>query len=658
MSYYCLNPNCQMPQNPEGAKVCLKCKESLAPLLGRYRPSNALAKGAFGKTFVAVDEAKPSKPLCVIKQFAPKDPSSASIALRLFQHEAEQLDRLGKHPQIPELMAHFEQDQRQYIVQEFVDGQNLKDELKSRGILFDEAEIIQLLRELLPVLNFIHGSGVIHRDIKPDNIIRRSSDQTLFLIDFGAAKHAVSETALAAPGTVIGTPHYDAPEQAVGQATFASDIYGLAATCVHLMTGESPNYRLYSHAEGGWVWKKYLKSPVSEQFATVLNKMLARELKDRYKSSAEVIQALQILLYSGSSSGSTSGIISALVNAAINPVVTPALPIPKNQPHKVRAKKSIDSSLSVFELKNFKFQVATVAYKQTGLFGLTKTCEIFKVTKEAEFFTGYIGLGRTFEMVFIPGGNFQMGSPESESDRKSHESPPHLVKVAPFFMGKYPVTQEQWDVVVSLPKVSRNLKPLPSNFKGLNRPVERISWHDAVEFCARLSRKMEQVYRLPTEAEWEYACRAGTTTPFHFGKTITSDLANYNGEKVYGFGGKGKSRLETSSVGSFQVANAFGLYDMHGNVWEWCSDPWHDNYDNAPSDSSIWENDSNEDTAIYEQDGTISQTNSRENLADNGYRVLRGGSWGNDPWDCRSACRLKDLPSTEYSDYGFRIVCS
>jgi serine/threonine protein kinase len=116
MSYYCLNPNCQSPQNPEGAKFCLKCKESLSPLLGRYRPSDALAKGAFGKTFVAVDEAKPSKPLCVIKQFAPKDPTSASIALRLFQHEAEQLDRLGKHPQIPELMAHFEQDQRQYIV--------------------------------------------------------------------------------------------------------------------------------------------------------------------------------------------------------------------------------------------------------------------------------------------------------------------------------------------------------------------------------------------------------------------------------------------------------------------------------------------------------------------------------------------------------------
>ncbi|AFY73755.1 hypothetical protein Syn7502_01702 [Synechococcus sp. PCC 7502] len=651
MSYYCLNPNCQTPQNPEGAKACLKCKESLAPLLGRYRPSDALAKGAFGKTFIAVDEAKPSKPKCVIKQFAPKDPASASIALRLFQHEAEQLDRLGKHPQIPELMAHFEQDQRQYIVQEFVDGQNLKDELKSRARLFDEGEIIQLLRDLLPVLSFIHSSGVIHRDIKPDNIIRRSTDQSLFLIDFGAAKHAVSESALSAPGTVIGTPHYDAPEQAVGQSTFASDIYGLGATCVHLMTGESPNYRLYSHAEGGWVWQKYLKMPVSDKFKDILDRMLARELKHRFKSSEAVLQALQLLTQG--TGRSTAGIVSALVN--------PVPPPPKAEVKKIRPNKTVDtssSSLSVFELKNFKFQVATVALKQTGLFGLVNSCEVYKTTKEAEFFTGYIGLGRTFEMVFIPGGTFQMGSPESESDRKPHESPQRMVKVAPFFIGKYPVTQEQWDMVVTLPKISRDLKASPSNFKGLNRPVERVSWHDAIEFCARLSKKMGQVYRLPSEAEWEYACRAGTNTPFHFGMTITSDLANYNGEKTYGFGTKGKSRRETTSVGSFQVANAFGLYDMHGNVWEWCADPWHDNYNDAPNDARVWEGDSNEDTAILEPDGTISQFATEENAVDNGYRILRGGSWGNDPHDCRSACRLRDLPTSEYSDYGFRIACS
>jgi len=510
---------------------------------------------------------------------------------------------------------------------------------------------MQILRDLLPVLSFIHGAGVIHRDIKPDNIIRRSSDRSLFLIDFGAAKYAVSESALTAPGTVIGTPHYDAPEQAVGQSTFASDIYGLAATCIHLMTGESPNYRLYSHAEGGWVWQQYLQSPVSDTLVVILNKMLARELKNRYKNSDEVLEALTNLAPTG---GSTEGIVSDLIDA-IKPVESL---LPKR--HKIRPQKALkaSNSLSVFELKSFKFQVATVASKQTGLFGIAKSCEVFKTTKEAEFFTGYMGLGRTFEMVFIIGGTFQMGSPESESDRKADESPQHLVKVAPFFMGKYPVTQEQWDMVVVLPKINRELKSAPSNFKGLNRPVEKVSWYDAVEFCARLSQKMGQIYRLPSEAEWEYACRAGTTTPFHFGMTITPELANYNSDKVYNFGSRGKSRAETTSVGSFQVANAFGLYDMHGNVWEWCEDPWHNNYSGAPKDEKVWEDSNDEDTAIYEADGTITQINAGENLGDSSYRILRGGSWGNDPRECRSAFRMKDLPTSEYSDYGFRIVCS
>ncbi len=646
MSYYCLNPNCLSPQNPEGAKACLKCKESLAPLLGRYRPYEALATGAFGKTFLANDEAKPSKPKCVIKQFAPKDTSSTSIALRLFQHEAEQLERLGKHPQIPELMANFEQDQRQYIVQEFVDGQNLKEVLKSRDALFLEAEIITLLRDLLPVLTFIHGSGVIHRDIKPDNIIRRSSDQSLFLIDFGAAKHAVSESSLAAPGTVIGTPHYDAPEQAVGQSTFASDVYGLAATCIHLMTGESPNYRLYSHADGGWIWQKYLKSTVSAEFVAILNKMLERELKHRYKTANEVLQALLPLI------SNIPGGAAAAPKSNLAPI-----------PSKARTKKILtqkpentSTSLAVFELKNFKFQVATLACKQTGIFGLAKTCEIFKTVKEAEFFTGYLGIGRTIEMVFIPGGTCQIGSPESENDHNSTESPQHLVKIPPFFMGKYPVTQEQWDLVATMPMVSRELKSAPSNFKGANRPVERVSWYDAIEFCARISQRIGHTFRLPHEAEWEYACRAGTTDAFHFGETITPELANFNGEQVYAFGGKGKNRRETTPVGSFQVANSFGLYDMHGNIWEWCADPWHENYNGAPGDGSAWEN--SNDSSVYEADGTISQIGSADSPADISFRVLRGGSWGNDPQDCRSASRLKDLPNSEYSDYGFRIVCS
>jgi formylglycine-generating enzyme required for sulfatase activity len=218
--------------------------------------------------------------------------------------------------------------------------------------------------------------------------------------------------------------------------------------------------------------------------------------------------------------------------------------------------------------------------------------------------------------------------------------------IAPFFMGKYAVTQMQWKAIAKLPKVNRDLKPEPSSFKGNNRPVENVSWDDAIEFCDRLNRKTGNQYRLPSEAEWEYACRAGTTTPFHFGETITTDLANYQGTdweyegKVYpgnyANAPKGIYRETTIEVGSFPP-NAFGLYDMHGNVWEWCADPWHENYQNAPNDDRVWE---------IERD--------RENTA----RVLRGGSWLSNPRYCRAAIRDWDRRVNSYDGWGFRLASS
>ena len=226
-----------------------------------------------------------------------------------------------------------------------------------------------------------------------------------------------------------------------------------------------------------------------------------------------------------------------------------------------------------------------------------------------------------------------MGSPEGEGYDSEH--PQHEVTVQPFFMGKYPVTQAQWRVVAALPKVRSDLNPNPSRFQGDNRPVEQVNWYDAVEFCVRLSQKTGREYRLPSEAEWEYACRAGTITPFHFGETITPDLANYNGEYTYGAGFQGKYRQETTPVGSFQVANAFGLYDMHGNVWEWCADHVHGNYQGAPTDGSAWLND-NDDKA----------------------RQLRGGSWDDGPRYCRSASRSYGDADDRYNVLGFRVGCA
>ena len=253
-----------------------------------------------------------------------------------------------------------------------------------------------------------------------------------------------------------------------------------------------------------------------------------------------------------------------------------------------------------------------------------------------------LGNGIKLQMVYIPGGTFTMGSPESEEGRYDYEGPQHDVTVPPFFMGKYPVTQGQWKEIASRTdlKVKLDLKLEPSYFKEpyqdidrWHRPVERVSWYEAVEFCERLSKLTQRNYRLPSEAEWEYACRAGTTTPFYFGKTITPELVNYDGQYVYGNAQKGEYRGETTPVGQF-YPNAFGLYDMHGNVSEWCLDTWHNSYDGAPTDGSAWE------TGGHSTRG-----------------VSRGGSWSDYPRWCRSADRI-NWYSDEADDHliGFRLV--
>ena len=243
---------------------------------------------------------------------------------------------------------------------------------------------------------------------------------------------------------------------------------------------------------------------------------------------------------------------------------------------------------------------------------------------KAEVMTENIGNGVSLEMVKIPGGRFLMGSPETEAERDQDEGPQHYVNVPEFLMGKYTVTQAQWQAVMG-----NN----PSQFKGKNRPVEKVSWNDATKFCQKLSKKTGRDYRLPSEAEWEYACRAGTQTPFYFGETITPELVNYDGNYTYGNGPEGKYREETTDVGNFPP-NSFGLYNMHGNVWEWCQDIWHSNYDGAPVDGSAWVNGGN---------------SSR--------RVRRGGSWDDYPWRCRSAFRF-NYNSVEADDsyIGFRLV--
>ncbi len=294
----------------------------------------------------------------------------------------------------------------------------------------------------------------------------------------------------------------------------------------------------------------------------------------------------------------------------------------------------------LYDLQPFEFETATVTLNRR------KNVTIERDRGQAWQFIEDIANGIELEMVSIPGGTFVMGSPEDEPERLSSESPQHEVTVPPFFMGKYQVTQAQWRAVAQLPKIDRDLDPDPSRFKGDDRPVERVSWYDAVEFCQRLSQATGREYRLPSEAEWEYACRAGTTTPFHFGETITGDLANYDSSVTYANGAKSEWRQETTPVGSFP-ANPFGLYDMHGNLWEWCADDWHNNYEGAPDDGGGWL-----DNCTENGGGDENRTKTK--------KLLRAGSWSNFPGVCRCAFRSRGDPGDRDGIivvYGFRVCC-
>ncbi|NER81258.1 MAG: SUMF1/EgtB/PvdO family nonheme iron enzyme [Leptolyngbya sp. SIO1D8] len=233
-----------------------------------------------------------------------------------------------------------------------------------------------------------------------------------------------------------------------------------------------------------------------------------------------------------------------------------------------------------------------------------------------------LGSGIKLEMVFIPGGEFMMGSPDDEVDRFESEGPQHQVHVPAFYIGKYPVTQRQWEVVAQLAKVNIDLKHKPSHFQGDNRPVESVDWFEAAEFCQRLSQYTRHTYRLPSEAEWEYACRAGTKTPYAFGNHLSAAQANFY-----------RHYSGTTKVGRFP-ANQFGLHDMHGNVYEWCIDHWHGNYAGAPNDTRAW-----------------------LTGGDDEYFVIRGGSWFHSLWHCRSAYRFNNTPSSRFNYFGFRVVC-
>ncbi|MBO1066525.1 MULTISPECIES: bifunctional serine/threonine-protein kinase/formylglycine-generating enzyme family protein [Nostocales] len=580
----CINSNCPKPQNPDNILFCQACGSEVL-LQQRYRVQCQLGRGGFGVTYeineVRTNQAK------VLKVLINNDPK----AVELFKQEADVLSQLH-HSGIPnvELDAYFEyypynsQNPIHCLVMEKVVGEDLEKYMRKRGLRpINQTTAIEWLKDLIIILEQVHNKNFFHRDIKPPNIMLRSENAELVLIDFGTVRK-VTSTVFKQQGGVTGiiSAGYTPSEQINNNAVPQSDFFALGRTFVYLLTGKEPlDPIMYDSYNETLNWRNHAPQ-ISSMLADLLDDMMQRLYKDRPQNSHEILQRI------------------AAIEKALQPPI-PQPPIPSNN------------------LKTFSFEVVTTDARGN----------ITNQRKEsAKYFTEDLGNGVTLEMVEIPGGTFIMGSPTSEENSSSSESPQHQVTVPSFYMGKYELTQAQYQAIIGT-------NPSRFGFKGKNRPVEGVSWNNAVEFCKKLSQKTGKNYRLPSEAEWEYACRAGTITPFYFGESITPDLVNYNGNYTYASAPKGKDRQQTTDVGTFPP-NSFGLYDMHGNVWEWCQDDYKNNYINAPTDGSAL---------------TSSSWSGK---------MLRGGSWLNRLGYCRSAYRynLNPFLGINNGDIGFRVVCS
>jgi formylglycine-generating enzyme required for sulfatase activity len=452
--------------------------------------------------------------------------------------------------------------------------------------------------------------------------------------------------------TGFNSPGYTPSEQLTGNAVKQSDFFALGRTFVYLLTGKEPlDQEMYDSYHATLNWRNYAPQ-ISKMLADLLDEMMQTLYKDRPQNTQEILQRIakiekalqppppkpqlqpQPIKYqpkpiSQKQKNTTRRdfiqTVSLVVGGAVIAVVgqnlfsgnknqtsTPKITTSPNTPNPT---PEPTPKITTPPLQTFSFEVVTT--DATG--SITN-----RRNASAKYFTEDLGNGVLLEMVEIPGGTFMMGSPANEAERGSDESPQHQVTVPSFCMGKYELTQAQYQAIMG-----NN----PASFKGNNRPVENVSWDDAVAFCEKLSQRTGKKYRLPSEAEWEYACRAGTTTPFYFGESITPELVNYDGNHSYASAPKGQYRQQTTDVGTFPP-NAFGLYDMHGNVWEWCQDDYQENYINATIDGSAL---------------TIPSAP---------YKLLRGGSWYLSARNCRSASRNRYLRDFRSTYYGFRVVSS
>lgn len=569
---------------------------------GKFIIQKVLGSGGFGITYSAI-ERKTNK-VVAIKTLNPIHQSQVDFEQQQvkFVQEAFRLVQ-SSHPHIVKVHEVINENGLWGMVMEYVSGQDLALYINQRGKL-SENEALKYVNQVGTALEYIHQKEILHRDVKPNNIVLRQNQQEAVLIDFGLAR----EFDLNQTGSMTNamTEGYAPIEQYQRQGKFGAytDVYALAATLYTLLTGEDPLPSRFRVTGIALPSAKQRNPVISDRVNDAIIKGMELEPQDRTQTVREWLElVMPSEVKSPINQSKNSKIPLSKPKTLISVLPNPSLEFLKYlSPFPVQPK----NTLKKIQLQKFDFKYAKINEK----------LEIEYYHGQAEGFIENLGYGLTLEMVKIPGGSFIMGAPEDEESSVDNERPQRRVNIQSFFIGKYQITQEQYHAI---------MRENPSYFKGKKLPVERVFWDDAAKFCRQLSKLTGRYYRLPSEAEWEYACRAGTTTPFHFGETIAPSLANYNGNYKYGSMPKGKYRFKTAIVGSFP-ANPFGLYDMHGNVWEWCLDDWHENYEG-------WAN------------SYIS------------YKVLRGGSWDINPDVCRSAFRGNNKPSNDFTVTGLRVVC-
>jgi formylglycine-generating enzyme required for sulfatase activity/predicted Ser/Thr protein kinase len=598
-------------ENPSGTKFCGNCGNNIEnptendpdirhlqdALRGKYVVQKALGEGGFGRVFLA--EHIGLKQKHVIKVLSADSSRSIDIRNRFFQ-EAQVIAKL-KHPHIVPIMDVAEHGGRPYYIMSYINGGSLADLLRLEKKLSTE-RAIELTIKLLSALSEVHGKGIIHRDIKPDNVLLDESGEP-YLIDFGIARVEEGGEVKSVYGISIGTPQYMSPEQLDAKPdakpiSLTTDIYSMGIMLFELLTGKPPYEgslisiaNQHNTAKLPNVSGKIENSKLADSIQAVLQKACAKEPSARYSSAKEM-------------RGAVEGLIQA-----------------KSKPNPEWEKMEAEHKKRMEELrkKEEELQAREKVVVQERKIDTVNTTVITKQTPDS--FTNSLGM----EFVLIPAGEFMMGAVPQDNEAFDNEAfdnekPQHKVRITkPFYMGKYPVTQEEWE------KLMGNN---PSSFSkaGKRAPVEQVSWNDCKEFINKLNQKEGKTYRLPTEAEWEYSARGGDSggsTIYTYGDDV-SKLGDY----AWFDDNSGNT---THPVGQ-KKPNSLGLYDMMGNIWEWCGDRYHDEYyKNTP--------------------------NADPKGADKGVnRVLRGGSWGGDAGYCRLSYRDFSNPDYRYFNFGFRLV--